>query len=369
MNAYYGRDMMDSPSEPLRVGIIGTGVGLRTLLPGFHRTGRAEVVALAGSSLERATKYAQEHGIANPCPDYKTLCDRDDLDIICVASPNEYHLDHALAAFATGKAVYIEKPAGMSYDIAKTIAAAANETQALVVVGHQLRFNPYLRTLRDSVQRGLIGRPYAVEIAQRGGAFVSRERSWTWEFDEERGGGVRLAMGSHLLDLCAFLLGRMPIAASGTMDPVHLERRPDGGAARRVVASNHFGASFDFGDCSAWVSTSAASHVPGRFSVELLGTDGAFTFEQDGGLRGFRAGDDWSEFDVSTSDDYAARPGSSIFRKSFTYLADALVAAVARGETELCDAATVEDNAIVLKWLDEVRDKYLNDGPDDRVGY
>ena len=49
--------------QPIRVGIIGTGVGIRTLVPGFRSTGRAEISAISGSNFARANEYASGVGI------------------------------------------------------------------------------------------------------------------------------------------------------------------------------------------------------------------------------------------------------------------------------------------------------------------
>ena len=51
----------------------------------------AEVYAISGSSLSRAKHFAEKYNIPVACADYKELCDMDELDLVCIASPNKLH--------------------------------------------------------------------------------------------------------------------------------------------------------------------------------------------------------------------------------------------------------------------------------------
>ncbi len=57
--------------KKLKIGIIGTGVGIRTHLKGFRTVENAEVVAIAGSSLARSKEFAEKFEIPVACADYK----------------------------------------------------------------------------------------------------------------------------------------------------------------------------------------------------------------------------------------------------------------------------------------------------------
>jgi len=56
----------------VKIGIIGTGVGLRTHLPAFRRVSNAEVISICGSNQARAEEFAKKYnirwllGIINP---------------------------------------------------------------------------------------------------------------------------------------------------------------------------------------------------------------------------------------------------------------------------------------------------------------
>lgn len=343
----------------LRIGIIGTGVGIRTLLPGFCRTGRAEVVALSGSSRSRAEQIGQPLGIALLTGDYREVCASPDVDLVCVASPNDLHMEHARAALASGKHVYLEKPTGVDAAQSRDIAELAKGGDRLVVVGHQLRFNPFLRKMRDAIAAGSVGRVYHLSIAQHGSGFANASRPWTWEFESERGGGVRLAMGSHLLDLASFLMGSRVQAVAAALDPVHRVRTPNGGDPRECMVSNYFSALVSFPQTVAHVSTTAAAHSPARFDVVAYGESGELRFDLDRKLVEFRVG---SEAQSLLGEDLAAeyrhRQASSIFSTSFTYFADEIVTSLEAGAVTVRDAASPDDAAAYMEVLDAALTSY-----------
>src|SRR5450432_1838044 len=104
------------------VGMIGTGIGIRSILPGLRRTGRAEIVGLSARSQARAEETGGPLGIPLLTDDYLSLCEDDRVELIVVASPNALHVEHARAALTTGKHVYLEKPTGV--DEAQALAIA-----------------------------------------------------------------------------------------------------------------------------------------------------------------------------------------------------------------------------------------------------
>lgn len=306
----------------LKIGIIGTGVGLRSIIPGFLRTGRAEIVALSGRSRERALELAGGLQIGAIVEDYRQVCESD-ADLIVVASPTEYHLEHALAALSTGKNVYLEKPVAGDSLGARVLRDKVHSSSQLCIVGHQLRVNPYIDATRHRLSDGSIGRPYQLEIRQAGGGFRDRNRTWTWEFDAKSLGGVRYAMGSHMIDLALYLLGGDVSTVFSRMDAVHAFRTPEGGAERRTTASVFFMAALAMGECSSVVSATAAAHRPFQFEYVISGEDGDLVFADEQGFM-IRGGDRVPLLDPQAESEYRERPGSSIFSRTFTELADGI---------------------------------------------
>lgn len=334
----------------INIGMIGTGHGLRTIKPAFEYTKKAKVIAVSGSSATRSQEVADENGIEIACNSAQELCDLEELDLICVASPNVFHLKHSQLALKSGKHVYLEKPVGINAKEAKKLLAQQQKYNVPrhVFVGHQLRFNPFVQELNSLIRNKTLGDVYSVSVAQRGGAFANQTRPWTWEFEESLGGGVRLAMATHLLDLSNFILNSSPVDLSISADPVHSTRKPKGERERAVRVSNFCSLDVDYGKTYAQLSTSAASHVPGYFRLEVLCSHGAAIYDGWENLKIFREGQLDEQFDYSSLiAEFKRRPGSSVFRKSLTYFAEQIVSLL-EGEIDTISGAHSLMNAVQL---------------------
>ncbi|WP_329106806.1 Gfo/Idh/MocA family oxidoreductase [Micromonospora sp. NBC_01699] len=327
--------MSSTSGRRLRVGLIGTGVGIRTYLPGFAATGRADVVALSGSSAGRAREVAAAAGIPTAYDNYRQLCADPSLDVICVASPNQYHYEHYLAAAASGKHVIVEKPAAHDAEELAKFLEIPTAADQIVLVDHQLRFNPYLRVLRDRIASGELGTPYHLRIHQQGVGLLSPDVPYSWRFDAERGGGVRLAMGSHLVDLVEFLLGGASTdTVFGTLDVVVPTRRDSAGRTHRVSADSAFSSVHRVGDVTALLSASAAAASENLFDVDLLGSAGEAHFSLTDKLRLTTSGGHRTVDRPEGVDPDEVHNRTSVFKSSFVQLARALVSAVLDDQRE-----------------------------------
>ena len=174
-------------TKKINVGIIGTGVGLRTYLPAFREIADIDVLALAGSNKERASEFAKQHGIKQGMS-FENLCKHREIDLVCVASPNPYHRSQVIAALEAGKHVLCEKPLAMSAsETRELIDVSSAHPRQLALVNHQLRFNPYLRKVKQLLVDGRLGRPYFLRMHQQSTGFSDRQAPWTWNFDATKG--------------------------------------------------------------------------------------------------------------------------------------------------------------------------------------
>lgn len=335
------------------VGIIGTGVGLRSIEPAFRAIDGASVVALSGSSAERTRALAAGRDIPFMSGDYRELCDHPDVDLVCIASPNEFHVEHAMYAIRSGKHVYLEKPVGLSASDAVKLAGLEASMSPSVVVGHQLRFNPMIVAVRDAIRDGRLGRIYHVGIRQEGSGFTDPDRAWTWELESEETGGVRLAMGSHVVDLLGYLTRSEPTAVFAATDPVHAVRRVPGEVEPRpVAASAYVSAGLSYPTFSAQVSSTAASHGPFLFDVTVLGELADLRWDGVSAPLLHRHGQDPEPLVAdAVVAEFSERPGTSIFSKSFGYLASAMVDSVRSGQP-LGDAADLRSSVVTSAVLD-----------------
>lgn len=351
--------MKSSKDNKVGIGIIGTGVGIRTHLPAFRDLQSATIVAISGSSLDRASEFAGRNKISKAV-DYTTLCRLPDVDLVCVTSPNTFHYAHVKAALEGGKHVLCEKPLALSEkeneDLIRLTEKFPNQ---ISLVNHQLRFNPFLMTVKKILDEGQIGRPYFCRIHQQSTGFSNRNAEWCWSFDAQAGGGVRLAMGSHLVDLVHYWFSASVASVSACLDPVVTQRRLPDGQITNVDASSFFSSSLELENgLNVHMSATAAALSASGFEFSIFGDEGELHFDLEKKLTGAFQEDNTlakipSTFDVSAPE---MKNQVSIFSGSFPYFASALTSAILTGDdSKLNAAATFADALKTQKVLDEIR--------------
>lgn len=75
-----------------------------------------------------------------------------------LATPNQLHVSGALACLAAGVPVLVEKPLADGVEAGRRLVAAAHDSGVPVLVGHYRRHNPILKTAREIVRCGRLGR-------------------------------------------------------------------------------------------------------------------------------------------------------------------------------------------------------------------
>jgi predicted dehydrogenase len=166
---------------------------------------------------------------------FEDLLERDDIHVIDVATPNQLHREQILAALAAGKHVYCDKPLAVTLDEAREIVAAA---QARPELSHGMalhcRFVPATMRARELIEAGRIGRVYHFRAAYLHSGYEDPNRPLSWRLSKEAGGGVLSDLGSHIIDLMAWLLGPYESVEAGAETFIR-ERPLPGGEGRGTV--------------------------------------------------------------------------------------------------------------------------------------
>lgn len=152
----------ESPSEFIRVGVIGTGGQGRSNMS--TRTMIKHVVALCDVDslrLAEAQKQLKERGgnEAKLYSDYRRLLDDKSIDAVIIATPDHWHALPTIHACQAGKDVYVEKPLSLTIEEGKVMVRAARYYKRIVQTGSQQRSWPdeKFRRACEYVRSGRIG--------------------------------------------------------------------------------------------------------------------------------------------------------------------------------------------------------------------
>jgi predicted dehydrogenase len=114
------------------------------------------------------------------------------IDGVVLSTPNHVHLEQARHAAESGKHIFIEKPLAPSTADARLIVEACDEAAVLLMVGHNARRRTRIRTMKQFLEEGRLGRPLVAES------------------NNSHAGGLAIQHGVHHADTLQYLMG--PVA-------------------------------------------------------------------------------------------------------------------------------------------------------------
>jgi predicted dehydrogenase len=204
-------------ARKLKYGIIGCGgIANGKHMPAISKLNDVEISAVCDILPERAKKANDDYGggKGKVFTDYRELL-KEDLDAVCVLTPNCSHSEITVAALKADKHVICEKPMAINYQEALAMIAARDESKKLLTIGYQSRYRPDSLYLKAECQAGVLGELYFARATA-----IRRRAVPTWGVfldGEKQGGGPLIDIGTHALDLTLFMMDNYePAYAVGT---------------------------------------------------------------------------------------------------------------------------------------------------------
>ena len=243
----------------LRIAVIGPGAFVRgTHLPNLKADGRATVVAVASRRGTTASDVARSLGGADASTDWESVIVREDVDLVIIGTRHDSHAAIAAAALRAGKAVFVEKPLGLSFEEIDDVWAAATENPRLAI-----GFNRPFAPLAVKLAQELGARSGPIQLLYRVNAPLDAAH---WLNDPVQGGGRILGEACHMFDfanaLCGvprFVMAGAPPSEVGSVESANVTVTYEDGSVATVAYSGLGGASMPkerievFRGGSSWV--------------------------------------------------------------------------------------------------------------------
>jgi predicted dehydrogenase len=140
--------------------------------------------------------------------DWRSVVERDDIDIVDICTPNESHAEIAVAAARAGKHILCEKPLARNVTEAQMMVDAVAKAGVTHMVAYNYRHTPAVMMAKRLIDQGRVG-----EILTFRGHYM---QDWSadpntplsWRFSEKRAGSGALGdIGTHIIDMARYLLG------------------------------------------------------------------------------------------------------------------------------------------------------------------
>jgi predicted dehydrogenase len=185
-----------------------------------------------------------------------------DIDLVTVITPHNTHASLAMQVLEAGKHCILEKPMCIREADAISLIQKARQSNLMLSVFHNRRWDAWYLTLKDLIARDLLGDIFHVEVFFGG---FNHPGHW-WRSNKEISGGAFYDWGAHILD---WVLGFMPGKITSVRGVVHKRLWHDVTNEDQVDSFIHF----DNG-ALAHIQMSSIARA-GKPTVRILGTKGA----------------------------------------------------------------------------------------------
>ena len=254
---------MSAATEPVRLGIIGTGFISAVHRQCAVRSARVDLVAVA-SARGRATR--ERVGQLDPSVRLLTieeLIAADDVEAVLVCTRTRDHADHAVGGAREREAPAAREAGGHQPGRPPPDRGRGGRHPRQVVrVAYHRRHDPAFREVAEVVRSGAIGAPFAVQLTSR--------EDFPPSADDGPAGGFIMDVGVHDFDTARWLLQKDPDTAyTLAQNPVF--RDDDLDNAHITVAH---------GGGVATIHLSRTSTLGMEIRCEVIGPDGSVVLAQ-----------------------------------------------------------------------------------------
>jgi predicted dehydrogenase len=189
----------------IHAAIAGLGRWGRNLVEASLGHERLKIVGAVEPDIKGAQGFCAQHRLELTGRLDAVLADHG-IDAVLLATPHSLHPAQVIACAAARKHVFCEKPLALHRADAATMFQACREAAVVLAVGHNRRFWPAMRALRDSVASGELGTMLHVEGHNSNENSQAIIGGWRLSAQESPGGGLTGA-GLHVLDAFVSMLG------------------------------------------------------------------------------------------------------------------------------------------------------------------
>ena len=205
--------------KKLNVGMVGYGFMGRTHSNAFSQVGhffdtgyQPVLKTICARDAEKGKAFADQWGYESSVTDWRRLVDDKSIDLIDIASPNDTHMEIAIAAAAAGKMVMCEKPLGRSAAESRKMVEAVEKAKVANMVWYNYRRVPAVTLAKQLIDEGKLGKIFHYRAKFLQDWTISKDLpqggQGLWRLDVGvAGSGVTGDLLAHCIDTAMWLNG------------------------------------------------------------------------------------------------------------------------------------------------------------------
>lgn len=201
--------------DTLNVGLIGYKFMGKAHSNAFQRLGmffnpslKVSMKAICGRDESWVKESAEKFGWEGYETSWEKLVERDDIDMVDITAPSNFHKEITIRAVEAGKHVFCEKPLALNLKDAREMLEVAEKNKIKHQIGFNYRFAPAIQLAKKLIDDGKIGRIFHFRALYLQDYIIDPEFPLVWRLDKKvAGSGSHGDLGAHLIDLARYLVG------------------------------------------------------------------------------------------------------------------------------------------------------------------
>lgn len=213
-------------SDPIRVAVVGLGIGKAHLEAYLRLPEQFTVTALCDLDSLKASNLAARYAIPHVVGSLSELCKLEEAEVIDLCTPPYLHFEQLGEVLGSRKHAICEKPLVGSLRQADELERLERETSRRIMPIFQYRFGHGLQKLKHLVERGVTGKAFTTTVET---AWRRREDYYRVPWRGKRAtelGGALVSHALHAHDMLTYLLGPVRRVAAFTttrVNPIEVE--------------------------------------------------------------------------------------------------------------------------------------------------
>ena len=271
--------------KTLNIGMVGYGFMGRTHSNAFAQAPhffaldyRPVLKTICARNAEKARAFAEQWGYESSVTDWRRLIDDKSIDLIDIASPNDTHMEIALAAAAAGKMVMCEKPLGRSAAESRKMVEAVERAGVPNMVWYNYRRVPAVTLAKQLIDEGKLGKIFHYRAKFLQDWTISKDLpqggQGLWRLDVGvAGSGVTGDLLAHCIDTAMWLNGSISTVTGMTETFIKERHHNITGKTEKVGIDDAslFLARFDNGSLANFEATRYARGHKALYTFEING--------------------------------------------------------------------------------------------------
>ena len=203
-----------------RVAIVGCGGISHAHGNAWRNLPEIEIVGACDEKFESLKRFATEYNVQNTYNDLRQMLEKQQPDVLVVATWPSSHLKNVLEAVRSGvKGILVEKPITVNATQLEQMIQVTERADILLMEAFMYRHHPLTLAVKQKIEEGGIGEVrYARSTFSTG--LTDRQN---WRLRGDLGGGAVMDLGCYCINIIRYLVGREPqsVWATGKFEPIN----------------------------------------------------------------------------------------------------------------------------------------------------